>query len=694
MKHLFSLFALLLTLQLSAFTAFDRGKWQADIIIPDNPVQAEAFAANELKYHLGKMLGVKPAIIKESQKSALPYHFYIGNTAAARAAGIDKSKFAMDHHQIKNVNDGVIFIGGDRDGKSVGHAWSAACQGTLYAVYDYLEKDFGVKWLFPGELGEVIPQRDTLVVGKLDRSGKEPLVARRMRVSGNSTSPKMLGWRKQSNRKKFFAEQELFLVRHRMGATEILFHGHAFADYWRAYGKTHPEYFSLLPNGKREPLKGDPVGEYITMCVSNPDLHKLIVKKWKNSITRANKNNPPLINLCENDTPGMCLCDNCRAWDADDPRFAASEYWGKKRDPLTRRGRFIRLARVKWGEDGDQRDVRKSEPPSLSDRYSKFYMAVLKEAKKINPNARAIAYAYANYAAAPQETKLDKDIILNFVPNTGFPYSDEDTAFIRTQIVNWRKAGIKEFVFRPNYMLMGANMPINLGRRITRDFTFAYRNGMVGTNFDSLTGAWANQGMMLYALIRLHRQPEFTYEDAFKEYCSIFAPADKEIAAYLNFWEEFSTSITDAGFRKICAQNPDRFGNFGGGNANFFTVTAALYPPAIFAKANKLLDAASRRAAGNKLVLKRIDFLRKGLRDAELTRNCRAAQKAWQMTDKANKAERTRLRNQFRNAFQVMIDYRASIEDESICNFSHFALKEQYSTGWPHKTINLNSKKK
>ena len=688
--------ALLCVLQLCAFTAFENGKWSADIITPDNPNHAEDFAAKELQYHLGKALGKKPAIIKESQKSSLPYHFYIGGTKAAAACGVDKSKLAMDSRIIRSVKDGIVFVGGDRNGQSVGHQWSVACQGTLYAVYDYLENDLGVKWIWPGELGEVIPARTKLEVGKIDRSGIEPLVARRMRESGYSSNVKTItGWSSVDAWRKFMETQHLFLIRHRMGASVNLFHNHGFDSYWKTYGKIKPELFSLLTNGKREPLKGDPPGQYITMCVSNPELHKIIIQKWRSSIPRR-KASPYtyMINLCENDSPGMCLCANCRAWDAPDPAFATSEYWGKKQDPLTRSGRFHRLSKVKWGEEGDK--VVMQRQPSLSDRYAKFYMAVLKEAKKIDPNAKVIGYAYANYTQPPVETKLDKDVVLNMVPGTGFPYSQEDSNNIRGMITGWRKAGIKEFVFRPNYMLMGGNMPMNLGRIICGDFSFAAKNGMIGTNYDSLTGAWANHGMMLYALISLHRQPDLSYDQMMKDYCDIFAPADKEIAEYIKFWEEFSSSITDAEFLKLCSENKDRFGNLGGGHSSFYLVSAALYPRKLFVQANAILDKAEKRAKGNAVVLKRIAFLRKGLRDAELSRNCSAAYKAWQLAKAQNRPrpERVKLSTEFKKAFNAMAAFRASVEGDMVANYGHFATYEKYHASWPHKMIKVETKKK
>ena len=687
-KFLFFLM-LCASLSLSAFTAFENGKWQADIITPAKPNQSEAFAAKELQYHLFKITGKKPQIITEKQKSSQPYHFYIGGTQAAAKAKINKKSLAMDSRVIRTVKDGIIFAGGDRDGRSVGNQWSATCHGTLYAVYDFLEHDLGVLWLWPGELGEVIPKKKVLKIGKIDRSGQEKLMARRLRV-GRPNAKRMTGWKKLENRTKFFADQDLFLIRHRMGANVNLYQGHAFSKYWKTYGKEHPEYFAMLTNGKREPLIGDRAGDYITMCVSNPALHKLIVKNWKTSSERRTAAPPwqALINVCENDTPGMCICDNCRSWDAKDPRFAKSDYWGKKKDPLTRLGRFYRLARVKWGEDGDATKV--IEPPSLSDRYAKFYMAVLKEAQKVDPEAKVFAYAYANYLDEPKETKLDKNIILCYVARIGFPYSAEDSKTLRRQVDGWRKAGIENMVLRPNYLLMGGNMPINSGRRIAEDFAFIFKNGMIGTNFDSLTGVWANQGAMLYTLSRIHRAPETGYEKSIAEYCSAFAPAEKEIRAYIDFWENFSNNITDEEFLKICAANPDRTGNSGGGHRNFPTIIADLYPEKVFVQANKLLDAASKRAAGNALALKRIDFLRKGLRDAELTRNCRAIEKQWK--SKSSKAERIKLRDKFNAAFQKLVQYRASVEADGICNYSHHTLKEAASLGWRHKSVKLKSK--
>ena len=686
MKKLVFLSALFVTLHLSAYTAFDKGKWHADIILPDTPDHAEIFAAGELQYHLGKVTGTAPAIVKESEKSAMNYHFYIGDTRAARNSGIKKAVLAMDSRILKAVKDGVVFIGGDRNGVKVGHQWSAACQGTLYAVYDYLENDLGIRWIWPGELGEVIPKKEKLEIGSLDRSGKEPLTCRRLRPVPVDRKY-LTGWNKPENRNAFHAAQELFLIRHRMGASENRYYGHAFGDYWKRYGKTHPEYFALLPNGKREPLAGDKgSGTFITMCVSNSAFQDQVIRDWVASRRGRAPYYQPAVNACENDSPGMCTCKNCRAWDAKDPLFAASKYWGKGEDPLTRKGRFYRLAQVSWGEEGDEAKAIRG-PPSLSDRYAKFYMALLKKAKAVDPKARVAGYAYANYRKPPRETGLDKDIMLIYVPGVGLPYTAEASAKFRKEWNGWRNCGISDIILRPNYMLTGANFPVNFGRFIAGDFEFAAKNGMTGTNFDSLTGAFANQGAMLYTLIRIHRNPALGYENSIREYCFAFGPAEKVIRSYVDFWEDFSSRLTREQLVKAGEENRDRSGSISGGHTNFVLIAHAIYPPEVFTQARTILDQASALAAGNATALKRIDFLRKGLRDAELTRNTSLSYFKWISAKRNNqpRPEIVKLRQQFENDFKTMAAHRAAVEADMVCNFGHFAQLEAYSGAWPHK---------
>ncbi len=661
---------------------------KAVIVIPEKPVYTVEFAVKELQYHVEKSTGVKLPVLSESEALPAGPRIYMGATAAAAKAGLSTEKFAPAEYMLKTIGGDLYLLGKDRSLKNtVGSHWNGDWEGTLLAVYDLLEKNLGVRWLWPGELGEVIPARKSIVIDDLDRSGKPFFDT--VRFSFIKEDPKvLLGWSSERNRAAYYKDQDLFLLRHRIRSNMYYNYGHAFADYWKRFHESHPEYFALLPNGKRQPLEGDPTGKYISMCVSQAAFHKQIVNDWQKNPERKPDHIPyrPLVNVCENDVPGMCVCDACRAWDAPDPGFAASPYWALKPDghPLRSQGRFVGLAKTEWGEDGVLPGS--VEPPSVSDRYAKFYLAVQAEARKVDPAAAVIGYAYANYRKPPKEVKLNDDVVIIYVPNIFFPYTAELSRTYQQELHEWRKQGVTKFYYRPNYMHAGANTPVLFTRQIAEDIRFAARNGAIGTYFDSLTGAWAVQGPMLYTLSRIQFDPERSLESILDEYYSGFGKASREVRAYFDYWTKRSDAVTPDEFRKYCIAEKDARGNYGGTFKNFVKVTPHLFPPESLAKGRQLLRAAERAAAGDLQVLARIEFLKKGLKDTELTIATRIAQKAMEVSNTpANKAA-------FQKAFDELAAYRASIEKDNVCNYSHIARWEKSGSSWPWEYVKLPEK--
>jgi hypothetical protein len=373
---------------------------------------------------------------------------------------VDVAALKPEERIVKGVGGDVYIAGGDRgaDGKyRPGDTGGKACFGTLYAAYDFLEKEMGVRWIWPGELGEVVPKRAIPVIDGVERRGREPLVLRNFGGEPDAdripTGSRMLGWNDIDNARKDVERRRVWLMRNRIGARRKFNGSHAFTDWWKRYGKDHPEYFNLLPNGKREPLKGDDKGRNVTLCVSQPKLWRQIVENWsKSGAVRPQPYYVPCVNVCENDTPGMCVCANCRAWDAPDPRFAENDYWnGSGKCPLEKEGRFRYLADVQWGETGGSKVL--LSLPSVTDRYLKFYNAVLAEARKKVPDAVVYGYAYANYLSAPKETKVSDGVIISFVPRMYFPYTKSESDYFRKHWMGWRNAGANQLIYRPNYML-------------------------------------------------------------------------------------------------------------------------------------------------------------------------------------------------------------------------------------------------
>jgi hypothetical protein len=654
-------------------TIINNHKAKACIIIPNKAATAETFAAKELQYHIQK---ASQAIIPIYREQNIPpktqSRIYIGKCNNTLKAGIDISKLQPSEYIIKTFEGNLYLAGKDRERISLGNPWGADWQGTLYAVYDFLENDLGVRWLWPGKLGEVIPQRSNIVIAHLNRKAKPKFISAKLRIPKQPKS--LLGWNSKQNKEKFLKDQKLFLLRHRLGAVENMFYGHNYTKYWKHFGKEHPEYFSLLPNGKRQPLRGDKPGRYITLCVSQPTLHKNIISRWEKHRERNPKHIPyrPYVNACENDTPGMCVCDKCRSWDYPSPEFKSSQYWGKG-ITLDKKNRFS-LAEASWGEDSEQN----GGYASLSDRYAKFYLTLLAKAKKVDPKAKVVGFAYANYVEAPKSTKLNKDILILFVPPLWFPYTNKLSRTFRKNWNGWSRGGTK-LIFRPNLTHAGANLPVFYAKKLADDFSFAAKHGMIATDFDSVLGAWSAQGPTLYTLARIHEHPEWSADKILKEYYSGFGKASNEVKKYFEYWEKYSNSLNSQAVKRAGMEELDKQGRQGGGFKNYVTIAARLFPLKVFKKAHRLIREAKHAAKGDKLAEQRVSFIEKGLIDAELTVKVRLAQNKLK-TSPSPKTKKTYL-----ESFKKLKEFRASVENDNVCNFGYMAYREKYGAGWPWK---------
>lgn len=674
----------------SVFTLVREGRLRADIVLPAKPRDCERYAADELKHHIDKAFGLSIEIVREGKYKPVkyPYHIFVGATSAAKAVNLPGRQLKKDEWIVKTYGNGLYLIGHDSNIKygDIGKTWNPTIYATIYAAYDFLEKEMGVKWIWPGPTGEVIPKRNHLELVKIDRTGIEPLEERYMFGTVPWGMPK-IGFSNEESAKRFYAEQSKFLVRHRSGRRRLTKSGHAFEKWWERFGKTNPEFFNELPGGVRKPAS---VGPLTTLCVSEPGVWKQIAKDWKAWWEKDGRSGwfQPWVNCCENDYISLCKCRRCRSWDAPDPRFAGHEYWNGTMtlDDISRirkeRGAYglnAMFSPNRWGIPKD--DPRLRQTPSISDRYARFYNEVQKEVRKVNPDARVVGYAYVNYLEPPMQTKVDPSVVIEFVPRSYFPYDREESDFFRHCFLGWRKAGVKEFTYRPNYTLAGGNYPFDQGRLILEDFAFAYTNGMTACTFDSLRGSWACHAMMGYALIRAFRDPLHGYDRAREEMLSAFGAARGEIAKYFDGIYEFTTKWTFDDFHRISWQNSTG-GNHGGGSYhNCAAILGEYFDESFFTDNYRLLDSAKKAAGDDKEVVARIEFLRKGLRDAELTRRTRIAEKAMKASpgDKAKAAA-------FDAAFKAMNDYRASVEDDFVCNFRYEA-RSELRMKWPHKEI-------
>lgn len=279
------------------------------IILSNDPSDTEKFAAEELRTFLSRVTGADFVIAAEDEASAVP-GIYVGWTTFAKDQGIDFAPLGEEEWIIRTTNDSLILTGGRP-------------RGTLYAVYDFLEKQVGCHWL--DERVEIIPDRRDLLIPPIDIQ-EEPVFWQRW-VHNPRGSDK---------------EHWLFLVRNKnyrydqpqgFHETDKAFPAdafyqltgtprsvHTFSNFVNAkdWFESHPEYFSLV-DGKRLPAN-DEMGPG-QLCLTNPDVLRITIEQLRKFIEQdratAKKNGTPppkIYNIMQNDKyHAHCQCETCQA---------------------------------------------------------------------------------------------------------------------------------------------------------------------------------------------------------------------------------------------------------------------------------------------------------------------------------------------------------------------------------------------
>ena len=116
------------------------------------------------------MTGTVLPVVADSDPLPRPA-ILVGESAATRALGLASADFAPQEYLIGFRPGALVLMGRDADDRAAVDYQNAATfpgdfdeQGTVYAVYDFLERFCAVRWYLPTELGEVIPARSTLTV--------------------------------------------------------------------------------------------------------------------------------------------------------------------------------------------------------------------------------------------------------------------------------------------------------------------------------------------------------------------------------------------------------------------------------------------------------------------------------------------------------------------------------------------------
>jgi Domain of unknown function (DUF4838) len=560
--------------QVAAITLVEKGKARAVIIVPEKPLSAIENAARVLRSHIKQISGAELSISTEDQITGMPSQdqawVLVGEGKLAAKLGLT-SKGLGPGGIVQSAKENVLALFG-----TDAHTPSDP-NGTRYAVTTFLEDKLGVRYLWPGDLGKVVPRRENITVAEFQHRYAPKLVQRRIRSMGYHDRLQVgldqLGFTKADYERVLADAQRTQIDSpdwfgwHRLGGTLNLNGGHAFTHLWAKYGKDHPDWFALQSDGSRDQSKNP---DRARLCVSNSDLIAAIAKEKIEELTK----NPNLlgVSIAPNDggRPGFCTCPKCEALDSA-------------------KGRNVLL----WDfSKGNRRDF---EHVSLTDRMVYFWNAIAEQVAKVHPDKLLVVDAYSVYAAPPVERKLHPNLVVRFAP---LGYHDKD---YRQESLRdwdgWSKAA-QRIYFRPNLMLLGRRdgLPLLYVHKFGVDFRYLASHGMMGTDFDSCCHNWATQGLNYYVVARLHWNPEQDVGAIVDDYCQAgFGPAAKSVRRYFDGLEALMDEVA----------------------ANKAKPTAVFNPKALVGL-RKELEQAHRDAGTDSTIAKRIAFLELGLRWTEI----------------------------------------------------------------------------
>jgi len=543
------------------------GRAAAVILVGDDAGPVAYEAAQELARVIEKATGARLMIYPESELTALYGGYpagsvskiYLGDGRRVRELGVDVSKLPPEGFVIKTSGRNLVIAG--RDEKHADWGWRAHRQpgylrGTWHGVCIFLEDYLDVRWLWPGNLGEVVPEAKDVTVKDVDRREEPALVTRALRANhayGSDWHNAALALGLDLAEQFAMMEELIRWADHQRLGSSLSVASTEFGKEWlEEFGDEHPDWFAMQPSGKRLLTSGG--GYRVRMCLSHPGVIDEVVKR----IVAYLDAHPDVsgYGLAPSDVHGSyCVCDRCKAWG-----------------------------------------------PTTSDLVAKHAAEVARRVAKERPGKYVHALAYHKYNDAPKgDVRFGENVVLSYVGEWYFGYLCERVHESSVkQWEGWAQRGAK-MVWRPNNFCQFNGVPKVYVQKMAEDFRHFYANGLIGVDFDRLVPNFALDGLNYYVAARLTWNPQTPVEEIVDDYCKTgFGPAAPAVKEYFAAIEQITSRIA-------AERENDRDDDI-----------AARYTKQDLETLRGLLDRAAGLALEDQTSAARVAFLAEGLDFAEV----------------------------------------------------------------------------
>lgn len=613
----------------------ENGSARAALVLAAEPTPSAILAAKLLQETFAKISGVTLPVVSEDAMliereggditgltvdgSSLESAIFLGETTLAAELGLPAQELPEEGYLIQSNGPLLFLVGSDH------RADGFELTGTRHAAAALLERHFGVRWLWPGELGEVIPKSSDLILEPLHETDAPAIRQRKIRNSGaggpryhepyaamhfdarfqpeDYLEGNVVGDRGQQALSRLGFSEEEFLDNHqasydwfarqRLGSSLNLWYTHAFSGWYDEYYEEHPEWFALQPSGYREQ---EPHRE--RLCKSNEEL---IQEAARRSVEHL-RANPTLdaTSVSPNDGSGtnhFCMCVECRRLDPPN---------GEPRQFLyTIGGRRLYDRYV-----------------SLTDRTVQFYSGIASQVAREMPEKLVAGYAYSAYRSPPLYAEVHPNVVIGFV---GLDYFNDFTLQQDRESWSHWATNAERFFLRPNLLFGGHGFPAVYVSALAEDIRTCYETGMIAADFDAISHHWATQGLNYYVLARLLWDPSLDPGEIVRDYCQAgFGAAAQSVERYFAELEDLTRAIAADAADELERELRDEEEIVERGRTRFLRSAPEFYTAERIASLNDILDQSVTEAGADQEVLARIEFLRLGLVYADLQSQLRS----------------------------------------------------------------------
>lgn len=273
----------------------NNGQAEAEIVVDSRGTTGQGLAvlndaADWLASSIRKATGVAiPVTDKIGQSPAIVIGRADAWPAIGRQAGLKGD--AYDAYCIATEADRVYILGASE---------AAARHGVARLL-----SEWGFRWFAPSPRWHIVPRRQTLAV-QLNLADAPALIDRRIwyayGMSGDDLAPLMENYTR-------------WAVANRLSVQSLMRTGHSYGNIIGRNAPAfaeHPEYYALLPSGKRDSERAVNARKF---CVSNPGLVDLVAEDRLRLLEAEQRSNPAafMVSVDPSDGEGVCQCEHCQA---------------------------------------------------------------------------------------------------------------------------------------------------------------------------------------------------------------------------------------------------------------------------------------------------------------------------------------------------------------------------------------------